>query len=171
MKAGQLEKPLCSRYAFAEFKILVLPVNDDGAVRDVAWRWALGLYKPGAYELLGAWPSQASHEYVSCNLHERGVERIDAIADDYGIHRRSRFARAVIWPPKVASEEVGASRALHAFSRRQLAAVQSTGAVASQLQSCLARAIRRHGPFADEAAAADFLVQRLQRADQRFWSA
>ena len=71
-----LSKPLCSRYVLAEFKTLRLPVRVGEVVTGATWRWAHGLFRQNEYEVLGAWPPQASHEQVARDLHERGVERV-----------------------------------------------------------------------------------------------
>ncbi|MBV8035527.1 hypothetical protein [Roseateles sp.] len=164
-----LSKPLCCRYVFAGFKTLRLPVRVGDVVTDATWRWALGLFRQDEYEVLGAWPPQSTHEQVARDLHARGVERIVAVHGRTDC--RSSFPGAVIWPPAVAPEEAGSTAALHPFGRRRRAVLQSAVATAAQIQSRIARAIKRRAPFSDEAAAAAFLTEMLQKADRRFFNA
>lgn len=166
--ARWLSRPLCVRYVLAEFKTLRLPVRDGAEVRDVSWRWALGLFKPDEYEVLGAWPVGATSADVAHELHQRGVEHLTAISADVGMDCASTFPDAVYWSP--VSEAHGTSvPAAAGFGPRRRAALRSAAAIAHCLQVSITRAIKRRAPFADEAAAAAFLAQTLERADRRLY--
>lgn len=164
-------RPLCRRYAFAEFNTVRLPVREGDAVRKVSWHWALGLFKPGEYEILGAWPSDAAAAgYVGQDLHERGVERIGAVAGEDSAGLAVQYPSVATWSPD--GDTVGASQGVATNSGpHHHAALLSAADTAGRLQARLAQAIKRRAPFADEDSAAAFLAQQLQKADRRFWAA
>ncbi|CAM4160305.1 hypothetical protein [Roseateles saccharophilus] len=166
-----MRRPLCRRYVCAEFKTLHLPVRDGDTVRRVGWRWALGLFKQGQYEVLGVWPAQLAPGLVAEDLHDRGIEQIKVIAGTGQAEWVSTYPDAVIWSSAggTASENPPAP-APGAFGPRRRATLHSAAATAERLQACMTRAIQRHPPFEDEAAAAAFLAQALERADRRLHS-
>jgi hypothetical protein len=161
-----LTRPLCCRYVLAEFKSLHLPVRDGDAVhQQIPWRWALGLFKPDEYEILGAWPDQVPLSAIANELHDRGMELLQAISPEAVVDFASRYPRAGTWPQ--ASNLDGAvppSSAL-GFGRRRIAALQSATATAERLQHSIMGAIKRQAPFADEAAAVALLMRKLENAD------
>ncbi|MEO6280895.1 MAG: hypothetical protein ABIP59_24150 [Roseateles sp.] len=152
----------------AEFKTLRLPVRDGAEVREMSWRWALGLFKPGEYEVLGAWPAEAPSTAVAYDLHQRGVEHLTAISADTGMDCSSKFPDAVCWS-SVSKPNSTSIPAAGSFGPRRRAALRSAAATAQRLQVSITRTIKRRGPFADEAAAAAFLAQTLERADRRLY--
>lgn len=165
--AAQRSRALCGRYVFAEFRTLHLPVRDGDAVRCAPWRWALGLFRRDQYEVLGAWPAQDSPALVVHDLHERGIEHLRAVAGIGVADCISRYPDAVSWPSDC--EPGGTSSpAVGGFGPRRRAALESAIAVAERLQQRMARAIKRHGPFSNDLAAADFLRESLEKADRRF---
>lgn len=166
-----LSKPLCSRYVFAEFKTLHLPVRDGDAVEDIPWRWALGLFKQNQFEVLGAWSAHALPAHVAQDLHDRGIEHIKAISAEGGADFASQYPDAAPWPSAEDSLNMPSSSAARVFGLRRRAALQSAAATAESLQTTITRAIKRRAPFADEAAAAAFLAEALQMADRRFYAA
>ncbi|MEO6277363.1 hypothetical protein [Roseateles sp.] len=163
-----LSKPLCCRYVLAEFKTLRLPVRDGAEVRDMSWRWALGLFKPGQYEVLGAWPAGAASVDVAHDLHQRGIEQLTAISADAGMDCSTTFPDAVCWSSVSELNSTSVSAA-GSFGPRRRAALRSAAATAQRLQIGITRTIKRRGPFADDAAAAAFLAQALERADRRLY--
>lgn len=160
-------KSLCCRYVFAEFKTLHLPVRDGDAVKQIPWRWALGLFKPDEYELLGAWPAQVLLPAIANELHDRGMECVQAISPDAGVDFASRYPRAVTWPQAAGLDAAVPPSSALGFSRRRLAALQSATATAESLQHSITGAIKRKAPFADEGAAVAFLMHALENADRR----
>ncbi|MFG6429805.1 hypothetical protein [Roseateles sp. LYH14W] len=154
-------KPLCCRYVLAEFKTLALPVQRDGVVEQPRWRWALGLFKGDQYELLGAWSAQVPALSVAQELHDRGIEHIKAISAEDGVDCTSTYPDAVAWSAS------GDAHAASTFGPRRRAALQSAAATAERLQASLSRAIKRQAPFADEGAAAAFLMHALENADRQ----
>lgn len=171
MKNTWLSKPLCSRYVFAEFKTLRLPVRDGDAVKDLPLRWALGLFKQNQYEVLGAWSTQVWPAHVAEDLHERGIEHIKAISAEDGAGFASQYPDAVSWPLAVDGHDMPSPTAAHVFGPRRRAALNSAALTAQRLHTTITRAIKRRAPFADEAAAVAFLAQKLQIADRRFYEA
>lgn len=167
MKNTWLSKPLCGRYVFADFKTLHLRVRDGDASKDISWRWALGLFKQGEYEILGAWSAQAAPGEVAQDLHDRGIERIGAVAGADATDLTAQYPDAANWPP---AEDVSTPHIVQTFGPRRRAALRSAAATAERLQTTLSQAIRRRAPFADEASAAAFLAQQLEKADRRFWA-
>lgn len=166
-----LSRPLCCSYAFAEFRTLRLPVRDGDAVKDIHWRWALGLFKQDEYEVLGAWPAQVVPALVAQDLQERGIEHIKAIAAEGGADFVSQYPDAAPWPSVNGIPDAQPRGAARVFGPRRRAALQSAAATARRLQTSITRAIKRRAPFANEAAAADFLALALQDADRRFYAA
>ncbi len=165
-----LSKPLCCRYAFAEFKTLFLPVSDDASVKVVHWCWALGLFKQDEYEVLGVWPSHAAFGRIAQDLRERGVERIGAIAAEHDGDLATKYFDAAVWPPAEGNLAGTAQNRLRALPLRPRATLRSAAATTERLQATLSQAIRRRAPFADEAAAAAFLAQQLEKAERSFWT-
>ncbi|MEO6279863.1 hypothetical protein [Roseateles sp.] len=163
-----LSRPLCCRYVLAEFKTLRLPIRDGAEVLDMSWRWALGLFKPGEYEVLGAWPAGAPSVDVAHDLHQRGLEHLTAVSADVGMDCASTFPDAVCWS-SVGDPNITRVPPSGSFGPRRRAALRSAAATARRMQISINRAIKRRGPFADEAAAAAFLAQTLERADRRLY--
>jgi transposase-like protein len=155
-----LTKPLCRRYTFAALKTLRLPVCHRDSVKHLHWHWALGLLKQGQYEVLGAWPGEAMSALVASDLHRRGVVHIGAVSSEGAADFASRYPETASWPSS--DEDV------QGFGAGRRAALQAAAATAERLQASIARTIKRRGPFADESAASDYLVQALQKADRRF---
>lgn len=168
LTARWLSRPLCVRYVLAEFKILRLPVRDGSEVREMSWRWALGLFKPDQYEVLGAWPPEARSADVARDLHQRGVEHVTAISADAGTDFSAMFPDALSWPACGKPGDAGLPASV-SFGHRRRAALRSAAANAQRLQLSVTRAIKRRAPFADEAAAAAFLAQTLERADRHLY--
>jgi hypothetical protein len=166
MANAWLTKSLCCRYVFAEFKTLHLPVRDGEAVKQTPWRWALGLFKPDEYELLGAWPAQVPLPAIANELHDRGIERVHAISAEAVVDFASRYPGAVAWPPAGGLDAAGPPSSALGFSRRRLAALQAAIATAERLQHSITGAIKRKAPFADEGAAVAFLLRALENADR-----
>jgi len=162
-----LGKLLCCRYVFAEFRTLHLPVRNGDAVKQIPWRWALGLFKPNEYELLGAWPAQVPLPAIANELHDRGMERVHAISAEAVVDFASRYPGAVTWPPAGGLDAAVPPSSALGFSRRRLAALQSAIATAERLQHSITGAIKRKAPFADEGAAVAFLMRALENADRR----
>lgn len=163
-----LSKPLCCRYVLAEFKTLRLPVRDGAEVREMSWRWALGLFKTDEYEVLGAWPMEATSADVAHDLRKRGVERLTAVSADTGMNCSSTFPDAVCLSP-VSQPHSTSAPAAASFGPRRRASLRSASATAQHMQVSITCAVKRRGPFADEAAAAAFLAQTLERADRRLY--
>jgi hypothetical protein len=170
MENAWLNKPLCCRYLFAEFKTLRLPVRDGGAVNDIQWRWALGLFKQCQYEILGAWPTQVAPAHAMQDLHQRGIEHIRAVAADDATDVIAHYTDAATWPVVGDDATALSQSAVGTFDPRRRATLRAAAATAERLQRSLKRAIRRCAPFADEAAAAAFLAQQLEKADRGFWA-
>ncbi|MFG6428851.1 hypothetical protein [Roseateles sp. LYH14W] len=130
-------------------------------VEQSRWRWALGLFKGDQYELLGAWSAQVPVPSVADELHDRGIEHLKAISAEGGVDCTSTYPDAVAW--SACSDPDATST----FGPRRRAALQSATATAERLQASLTRAIKRRAPFADEGAAAAFLIHALENADRQ----
>lgn len=167
-RSAWFEKALCCRYVLAEFKNLVLPIRRGNAIQPSRWRWALGLFEWDQYELLGAWPVAASSADVAHDLHRRGVEHLTAISADADMDCSASFPDAVCCS-SVSELNSTSIPAATRFGPRRRAALRSAAATAHCMQVSISRAIKRRGPFADEAAAAAFLAQTLERADRRLY--
>lgn len=164
-------KPLCCRYVLAEFKTLPLPVRDGDAVKDISWRWALGLFKQDEYEVLGAWPARVSLALVALDLHVRGIEHINAIVAEASADLAPLDPDATLWPMAESGLDALHPSTAAAFGHGHRTALQPATATAERLHKSLTREIRRRAPFADEVAAATFLAQALEKADRRLYAA
>jgi len=94
-------------------------------------------------------------------LHDRGIEHIKAISAAGGVDCTSTYPDAVTWAAR--SDPDAAST----FGPRRRAALLSATATAERLQASLTRTIKRKAPFADEGAAAAFLMHALENADRQ----
>lgn len=166
-QSAWLSKPLCCRYLLAEFNVLRLPVKSGSAIKQSHWRWALGTFRQAEYELLGAWPRQVPLPAVLDELRDRGIERMEACCAEADEDVASRFPDAV---PLLRTDDRKAAvppSHLRRFSAKRWAALEAAVAKAEFLQLSLERAIERHGPFADEGAAAAFVLDTLENADRQ----
>jgi hypothetical protein len=162
-----LSRALCFSYVLADFRTLHLPVREGDEVRQAPWRWALGLFKQGQYEVLGAWPARVPVQAVAKELHDRGIEHIKAISADEGVDCTTTYPNAVAWPPVRDPHAAGPLSSAGTFGPRRRAALQSAAATAERLQASLTRTIKRQAPFADEGAAVAFLMHALENADRQ----
>lgn len=167
--AQWVNRPLCSRYVQAEFKVLSLPVGGGEAARGVPWYWALGLFAQDQYEVLGAWPAQSFPEQVARELRNRGIENIRAIVATSDIDATSMFPDVFAWSPALASSATDSRSAARTFGPRHHAVLHAAVATGNRLHTRIARTIERHGHFNDETAAAAFLIQLLEEVDRRFY--
>ncbi|MFT7772138.1 hypothetical protein [Roseateles sp.] len=154
---------LCCRYVVVQFDKLHVPTWIDGAPATAEWHWALGLFTDGQFQVLGAWRDEgpATAQRIAADLHDRGIERIQALAAD------DALAAAVKGLcPRVCDRTVAELAAPGAASARMRQAIRWTDTAAQHLQERMSRATKKQGPFADHAAAADFIAQAFQRADR-----
>ncbi|HEY0956264.1 MAG TPA: transposase [Roseateles sp.] len=153
---------LCCRYTVVQFGKLQLPMRIDGVLTTAEWHWALGLFTDGQFDVLGAWCDEgpAMAQRIAADLHNRGLERVTALAADDGLIAAVRGLGIKV------CEHAAAERASSAASSRMQQAIRRTDTAAQHLQERMSRAVRKHGPFADEAEAADFIAQAFQRAER-----
>lgn len=154
---------LCCRYLAVRFEKLRVPMRVAGPVRPVEWHWALGFFTDGQFEVLGAWRDEGTGtpQRIAKDLSDRGIERIRAVAGD-----DSLVAAMGHFRPR-ASMQCMAQLVEHgAFGPRMRQAIRWTDTAAQHLQDRMHRVVRNHGPFGDDAAAADFIAQAFQRADR-----
>jgi hypothetical protein len=155
---------LCCRYLVVQFGRLRVRVRQGGVTATSHWLWALGLFKDGSSHVLGAWRDDgpASPQKIAADLHDRGLERIRALAaDDQAL--RGALARFRPRRRRATLAGLAASGAFGPRMRRAFAWAEAAGAA---MQGRLAGVVKRHGPFASDAAAADFIAQAFQRADR-----
>lgn len=154
---------LCCRYTVVQFGKLRVPMRIDGAPAAAEWHWALGLFTDGQFHVLGAWrdESPATAERIAADLHDRGLERVAALAADNNL-----VAAMKGLSPKTCERTVTELAESGAASSRMRQAIRWTDAAAQHLQERMSRAAKKYGPFADHAAAADFIARAFQRADR-----
>lgn len=154
---------LCCRYLVVRFDKLRIPMRHEGSTTVAEWHWALGLFTDGGFEVLGAWRDEgaATAQRIASDLHDRGIERIKALAGD-----DSLVAAMGHLHPKVSRQSMAELAKCSAFGPRMRQAIRWTDAAALRLQDRMQRVARNHGSFADDAAAADFIAQAFQRADR-----
>jgi hypothetical protein len=154
---------LCCRYTVVQFGELRVPMWHDGVPITAEWHWALGLFTDGQFQVLGAWRDDgpATAQRIATDLRDRGMERVTALAADDRLIAAMKALR-----PKVCEHIVTELAKSGVVSSRMRQAIRWTDTAAQHLQGRLSRAAKRHGPFADHAAAADFIAQAFQRADR-----
>ncbi|MCE4554285.1 hypothetical protein [Pelomonas cellulosilytica] len=154
---------LCCRYTVVQFGQLKLPTLIDGVLTTAEWHWALGLFTDGQFQVFGAWREEGpeTSQRIAGDLHDRGLERVHAVDAD-----ESLVAAMKARHPKLCERTVAELVESGAVSYRMRQAIRWTDTAAQRLQERVSRAARKHGPFADHAAAADFLAQAFQRANR-----
>jgi len=154
---------LCCRYTVVQFGKLQLPMRIDGMPTTAEWHWALGLFTDGQFQVFGAWRDEGPEtaQRIAADLHDRGLERVSALAADVSLVAAMKARH-----PKLCEHTVTELVESGAVSYRMRQAIRWTGAAAQRLQERMSRAAKKCGPFADHAAAADFLAQTFQRADR-----
>ncbi|MFG6431859.1 hypothetical protein [Roseateles sp. LYH14W] len=154
---------LCCRYTVVQFGKLRIRMWIDGAPATAEWHWALGLFTDGQFQVLGAWrddgPSTAHR--IAADLHDRGVERVTVLAAEDNLATAMKGLG-----PKVCEHTVAEFAEYGVASSRMRQAIRWTDTAAQRLQDRMSRAAKKHGPFADHAAAADLIAQAFQRADR-----
>jgi len=154
---------LCCRYLVVRFDRLRLPMRHEGAIAKVDWHWALGFFTDGRFEVVGAWRDEGADtpHRVAQDLHDRGIEWIKALAgEDSLVSAMDRFR------PRACRQSTTELALSGAFGPRMRQAIRWTEIAAQQLQGRMQTAARKHGPFDDNDAAADFIAQAFQRADR-----
>lgn len=154
---------LCCRYLVVRFGRLRVPVRHEGSSTTTDWHWAFGFFTDGQFEVLGAWhdAGAATPHLIAADLHNRGIERIKALAADDSLVAAMGCLR-----PKVSRQSMARLAECSAFGPRMRQTIRWTDAAAQRVQDRMQRVVRSQLPFADDAAAADFIAQAFQRADR-----
>lgn len=150
---------LCCRYLVVRFDRLSVPRAEGGGAAE--WHWALGLFRDGEFEVLGAWREEGvlTPQRVAADLYERGLERVAAVVGCSSVvGGMARFCPKACGP----ADELAGSAALGARMRRCVRWSESAGA---RLQARMQRAVRTRRPIGDEAAG-EFMALAFQRADR-----
>ena len=151
-------RPLCRRYVLGLFDIAVARWRDAQGVHDLPVHWAFGWLADGECEPLGVWiesgAGSAEPLRLLADLKTRGLERIRHVTGTDAGQLRERAAAAF-------SSAGGGS------SVERVATKESAERTAEEVREAVARAIRRRGSFASEAAALDFISGALQRMERR----
>lgn len=155
--------PLCCRYTVVQFGKLRLPMRIDGVPHLTEWHWALGLFTDGQLQVFGAWHDEGPEtpQRIAADLHDRGLDRVCALAADDSLVGAMKARH-----PKLCERTVSELVESGTVSYRMRQAIRWTDTAAQHLQERMSRAAKKYGPFADHAAAADFLAQAFQRADR-----
>lgn len=161
-------RPLCRRYVLGLFDIVVVRWRDAQGVHDLPVHWAFGWLADGECEPLGVWIEPGAGSVgplrLLADLKTRGLERIRHVAGTDTGQLREQAAAAFSSAGEGSSVERIVAQASVA-SRRHVPA--SPERSAEEVREALARAIRRRGSFASEAAALDFISGALQRMERR----
>lgn len=181
--------PLCCRYSLVRFETLPVQTVKDGVASSGTVLWAFGVLSDSEYEVLGAWPVPESAATgwaeVLDDLRLRGVERIGTVVSSEPAMEAAALRR--VYPTAVSlgappaarpagrtrpaiSRQSGAAgpqcRPPVRVSLRQQIVLASEGA-AQRLQSRVALAVARHGPFSNLEAARSFVIGDLRRAERK----
>ncbi len=154
---------LCCRYLVVRFGKLSIPMLKEGAAVAADWHWALGFFTDCQFEVLGAWQAEGegTAQRIAMNLHDRGIERIKAIAAEDRLLEAMAGLR-----PKVCRNTTAELVESGSLGSRMRRVARWTDAAAQRVQDRMQRVVRSQLPFADDAAAADFIAQAFQRADR-----
>jgi len=152
---------LCCRFTVVQFGKLQLPMRIGGVLTTADWHWALGLFTDGQFQVFGAWRDEGPEtaQRIAVDLHDRGLERVRALVADDSLDAAMKALR-----PKVCERTVAELVESGSVSYRMRQAIRWTDTAARRLQERMSRTAKKYGPFADQAAAADFLAQAFQRA-------
>lgn len=161
--ASWLDGALCRRYLVGTFNRIRVSILSGGSLDDSEWHWALGLFTDGQFQVVGAWRAEgaATAGRIAADLHDRGIERIDAVVADGGLVAALQGLNRNVCARTASELAVTGS-----VSPRMRKAVIWTDAAAQRVQTIISRALKRHGPFVDHDAVADFLAQALQCAER-----
>lgn len=159
--ARLLAGPLCLAYDTVSFhRARVTVLTEKGQIPMDA-HWAFGTHREGSSEVLGCWVAhplaQLDVEAVGRELRERGLETVGWLALSEGAN-----------PTPIATGKDPAEQ-LVAVGDRLLPGHANRGMGASALMaSRLSASLTRHGAFASEEAAKDFVARVLQRLEQAY---
>ena len=169
-------RPLCGSYAVVVFRTVSFRQGGHQGATDRLIHWGLGSSPGGESEILGAWTTRGRGPVISSDvvldLQERGVRCIGALVGSFaGAEGRvppenagplNSFDAAFIAGHGLALREPEALKALRPAKRKAVLAVDE---LAEGLNRRLRVAVARHGVFADEVAAMNFVASFLMRAD------
>ena len=171
-RAGWLSRPLCARYAFAQFRTLDVCVVGDGRAIE-RWHWGFGMCAEGQFEVLGAWRAEAATaRNLVEDLRTRGVGRIRTVSTHDANGYAASFAGIVFVDEFLGLDafDTGAVVSRTGFANgcgdRGRRAILSAVSAAERLHIAFERAIHRRATFARHHAASTFIAQALQRADR-----
>lgn len=150
-------RPLCRRYALAIAEVTHVRVRDAGGIGQHPLFWVFGWLVDGECEPLGLCLGAHALTPMLDDFKRRGLERLWHLEPlgDASTQEAEVAALAIerSFPGALAS------------SRPPMTASATT--VAKDVRDGLRRAVRRHGPFENEAAALDFVALALRRAERR----
>jgi hypothetical protein len=150
-------RPLCRSYAVAIVQVTLVRLRDAGQRRMHPLFWVFGWLADGECEPLAACVGVHSLPGMLDGLRKRGVQRISRMAaldvEDTENAECAKFAMACAFPHALASSRSDSSPAVFT--------------VAAEVRETVARAIRRHRLFDDEAQALDIASLALQRVERR----
>jgi len=150
-------RPLCRRYALVIPAVTPVRVRDAGGIGTQPLFWAFGWLADGECEPLGLCLGAQALPRMLDDFRSRGLERVWHLEPpgDGGAQEAEDAMLAIerSFPGALAS------------SRPHM--LPSAAAVAEDVRDRLIRAVRRHGPFEDEAAALHFVADALQRTERR----
>ena len=180
-------RPLCCHYVLVLMEALTVEVEEGAGVASVrALPWALGVLDDGHFDVFEAWSTPLTNtpdwRETFAELKNRGSERIDLVAS-----RRSLIPQAelsAIYPnaKSLAALDPLTPEFLAVSSHRRMSRgwwphLQSVDACSLGIDGALrvqdrvqlfgSRSVSRHGRFADEVVATAFVLNALERAEQR----
>jgi hypothetical protein len=139
-RAQWASRPLSRCYGLAVIDVAIVRLRDAQGLHELRIRWAFGWLADGECEALGVWADAAEPRQLLAEFRARGVERIWHLVDAASCTGMIQIRARVSKSEQLEAEQVRAG---------------------------LARAIRRHGSFASEPEALDFVADALQRAERR----
>lgn len=166
-------EPLCRSYICAAFDVLRFQVLGDGGVRPMQLLWAVGVMSDHGPHFLGAWqvqePKDAWWRAIAGDVHDRGIERLRIVIGPDPIEIQAAMAPCyrdtVVLPACAVLAHFAVDPTL--FGHRHY--VERAVGVVAALGPRLKRALVRHGPCANAAAAASLMRRSAERYIGRAW--
>ncbi|KQV52833.1 hypothetical protein ASC95_08490 [Pelomonas sp. Root1217] len=157
INAESQREPLCRSYVCAVFDVLRLQIQSEAGPRPVQLLWAVGVLSDHLPHYLGTWllhDPEGAWRAIADDLHDRGIDRLRIVFAPDPVEAQADLARhyrnLTVLPTPV---EAVIDSTLSGHGQYMKRALE----VANPLSLRLKRAVARHGPFAEAAAAAELL--------------
>jgi hypothetical protein len=166
-------EPLCRSYVCAVFDVLRLRIQDEAGPRYAQLFWAVGVLSNKTPHYLGAWfardPKDAQWHAMAGDLHDRGIERLRIALTPDPVRTQAALApcyrNLTVLPVPASVDDPAIDPTLSGHRQYIERALVTSGPLRLRLK----RALARHGPFVDIAAAAALVRRSADRYLYTHW--